>query len=128
MTPTLQSQYKRNFGPEGATQRKNDVCRSFSAPWGIQITGAIYSIDISSNPGYLRHARGASSYHFWKGWLFDVVFIDEAAQGLEAASWIPIIKAKKVGFLRWTFPTSAYELSPFKRLKDGTCQDAIWKK
>jgi len=27
---------------------------------------------------------------------FDVVFIDEAAQGLEAATWIPILKAKKV--------------------------------
>jgi len=30
--------------------------------------------------------------------LFDVVFIDEAAQGLEAATWIPILKAKKVVF------------------------------
>ena len=29
---------------------------------------------------------------------FDVVFIDEAAQGLEAATWIPILKAKKVVF------------------------------
>jgi len=40
---------------------------------------------------------GASSHHL-KGMMFDIVFIDEAAQGLEAATWIPILKAKKVVF------------------------------
>jgi predicted DNA helicase len=40
---------------------------------------------------------GASSHHL-KGMIFDVVFIDEAAQGLEAATWIPLLKAKKVVF------------------------------
>jgi len=31
-----------------------------------------------------------------KGKLFEVVFLDEAAQGLEPATWIPILKANKV--------------------------------
>jgi ATP-dependent RNA/DNA helicase IGHMBP2 len=31
-----------------------------------------------------------------KGMKFPVVFIDEAAQGLEAATWIPVQKAEKV--------------------------------
>jgi ATP-dependent RNA/DNA helicase IGHMBP2 len=60
---------------------------------------------------------GASSYHL-KGMTFDVVFIDEAAQGLEAASWIPILKAKKV-----VFAGDHFQLPPtiksFQAAKDG---------
>ena len=38
---------------------------------------------------------GAASNQL-KGYRFDTVFIDEAAQALEAASWIPVLKADRV--------------------------------
>lgn len=40
---------------------------------------------------------GASS-HWLKGYKFQTIFIDEAAQALEPACWIPILKAKRVVF------------------------------
>ena len=60
-------------------------------------------VRLSAYPkGALKHCKGdideKKSQRVLKGMEFDVVFIDEAAQGLEAATWIPILKAKKVVF------------------------------
>ncbi len=94
----LAKQYKRNFGPEERAQRKllyAEVSR---------IRGAAKSLEEYIQYDIFQRTQvfattlvGASSYHL-KGMTFDVVFIDEAAQGLEAATWIPILKAKKVVF------------------------------
>lgn len=94
----LAKQYKRNFGPEERAQRKlmfAEVSRLREASKSLE---QYIQFDIFQRTQvFATTLVGASSYHL-KGMTFDVVFIDEAAQGLEAATWIPILKAKKVVF------------------------------
>ncbi|MDI1322829.1 MAG: AAA domain-containing protein [Algoriphagus sp.] len=92
----LAKQYKRNFGPEERAQRKlmyDQVSRLREDSKHLE---EYIRFDIFQRTKVFASTLvGASSYHL-KGMNFDVVFIDEAAQGLEAATWIPILKAKKV--------------------------------
>jgi superfamily I DNA and/or RNA helicase len=94
----LAKQYKRNFGQEERAQRKfmfAEVSRLREASKSLE---QYIQFDIFKRTQvFATTLVGASSYHL-KGMTFDVVFIDEAAQGLEAATWIPILKAKKVVF------------------------------
>jgi superfamily I DNA and/or RNA helicase len=94
----LAKQYKRNFGPEERRQRKllfDEVGRIREAAKHLE---EYISFDIfQKTQVFASTLVGASSHHL-RGMNFDVVFIDEAAQGLEAATWIPIMKAKKVVF------------------------------
>jgi ATP-dependent RNA/DNA helicase IGHMBP2 len=94
----LAKQYKRNFGPEERAQRKlmyAEVSRLREAAKSLE---EYIQYDIfQKTKVFASTLVGASSYSL-KGMEFDVVFIDEAAQGLEAANWIPILKAKKVVF------------------------------
>lgn len=94
----LAKQYKRNFGPEERAQRKlmyQEVSRIREAAEHLEdyIRTDIYQ----RTQVFASTLVGASSHHL-RGMIFDLVFIDEAAQGLEAATWIPILKAKKVVF------------------------------
>ncbi len=92
----LAKQYKRNFGPEERAQRKlmfEEVSRLREA--SRQLEEYIQFDVFKRTKVFACTLVGASSHHL-KGMTFDVVFIDEAAQGLEAATWIPILKAKKV--------------------------------
>jgi superfamily I DNA and/or RNA helicase len=95
---SLAKQYKRNFGPEERAERKllfAEVSRIREAAKSLE---EYIQFDIFQRTQvFATTLVGASSYHL-KGMMFDVVFIDEAAQGLEAATWIPILKAKKVVF------------------------------
>ncbi|GMQ26829.1 AAA domain-containing protein [Algoriphagus sp. oki45] len=103
----LAKQYKRNFGPEERAQRKlmyQEVSRIREAAGLLEdyIRTDIYQ----RTQVFASTLVGAASHHL-KGMVFDVVFIDEAAQALEAASWIPILKAKKV-----VFAGDHFQLSP----------------
>jgi len=94
----IAKQYKRNFGHAERVQRKMmyaEVSRLREASKSLEeyIQYDIYQ----KTKVFACTLVGASSYNL-KGMEFDVVFIDEAAQGLEAATWIPILKAKKVVF------------------------------
>ncbi len=103
----LAKQYKRNFGPEERAQRKlmyAEVSRLREAAKSLE---EYIQYDIfQKTKVFASTLVGASSYSL-KGMEFDVVFIDEAAQGLEAATWIPILKAKKV-----VFAGDHYQLPP----------------
>jgi superfamily I DNA and/or RNA helicase len=94
----IAKQYKRNFGHEERAQRKlmfAEVSRLRDASKALE---EYIQYDIFQRTKVFASTLvGASSYNF-KGMEFDVVYIDEAAQGLEAATWIPILKAKKVVF------------------------------
>lgn len=94
----LAKQYKRNFGPDERAQRKlmyAEVSRIREAAKSLE---EYIQYDIFQRTKVFASTLvGASSYNL-KGMEFDVVFIDEAAQGLEAATWIPILKAKKIVF------------------------------
>ena len=94
----LAKQYKRNFGPEEREQRKlmfQEVSRIREA--ASHLEDYIRSDIFQRTQVFASTLVGASSSNL-RGMVFDVVFIDEAAQGLEAATWIPILKAKKVVF------------------------------
>lgn len=94
----LAKQYKRNFGPAEREQRKlmfQEVSRIREAASHLE---DYIRLDIfQKTQVFACTLVGASSFNL-RGMVFDVVFIDEAAQGLEAATWIPILKAKKVVF------------------------------
>ncbi|MEB2785712.1 AAA domain-containing protein [Algoriphagus persicinus] len=94
----LAKQYKRNFGHAERAQRKlmyAEVSRLREASKSLE---EYIQYDIFQRTKVFACTLvGASSYNL-KGMEFDVVFIDEAAQGLEAATWIPILKANKVVF------------------------------
>ena len=95
---SLAHKYKRNFGYAERQQRKMlfaeaDKLRDEADQLSFYISNDI----ISSTPVIACTLVGASSYVL-KGKLFRTVFIDEAAQALEPASWIPIIKAERVIF------------------------------
>ncbi len=95
---SLAKQYKRNFGPQERAQRKlmyAEVSRCREAAKSLE---EYIQYDIfQTTKVFASTLVGASSFPL-KGLSFDVVYIDEAAQGLEAAAWIPILKAKKVVF------------------------------
>ncbi len=89
-------QYKRNFGPEERAQRKQvyqEVSRIREA--ATHLEDYIRSDIFQKTQVFASTLVGASNSNL-KGMLFDVVFVDEAAQGLEAATWIPVLKAKKL--------------------------------
>lgn len=94
----LAKQYKRNFGPEERRQRKllfDEVGRIREAAKHLE---EYISFDIFQKTQVFASTLVGASFHHLRGMSFDVVFIDEAAQGLEAATWIPILKGKKVVF------------------------------
>ncbi|MBA4301936.1 MAG: IGHMBP2 family helicase [Cyclobacterium sp.] len=94
----IAKQYRRNFGPEERAQRKlmyREISRIREA--ASHLEDYIRSDIFQRTQVFACTLVGASSSNL-RGMLFDVVFIDEAAQGLEAATWIPILKAKKVVF------------------------------
>lgn len=92
----LAKQYKRNFGPEERAQRKlmyQEVSRMREAAGHLE---DYIRSDIFQKTQVFASTLVGAAHSNLRGMVFDVVFIDEAAQGLEAATWIPILKAKKV--------------------------------
>lgn len=88
--------HKRNYGHEERMQRRRnfeeaDRCRDEAKNLEDYI---VYDIFKSVQVIACTLVGAASNY--LKGMNFPVVFIDEAGQGLEAATWIPIQKASKV--------------------------------
>jgi ATP-dependent RNA/DNA helicase IGHMBP2 len=95
---TLARKYKRNFGPSEREQRRLlfDEANKLRAE-AEQLEFFISNDIISKSQVIASTLVGANSYAL-KGKKFRTVFIDEAAQALEPASWIPIIKAERVVF------------------------------
>ncbi|MDN3203177.1 AAA domain-containing protein [Algoriphagus sediminis] len=123
---SLAKQYKRNFGPQERAQRKlmyAEVSRCREAAKSLE-EYIQYDI-LQSTKVFATTLVGASSFPL-KGLTFDVVFIDEAAQGLEAATWIPIMKAKKV-----VFAGDHFQLPPtiksFAAAKEGLAETLFEK-
>jgi ATP-dependent RNA/DNA helicase IGHMBP2 len=92
----MASKYKRNFGRAEAEQRKlilqearnmgkeARVLEDYLVGKVIGQAQVIATTLIGSTSGYISNTR------------FEVVVIDEAGQGIEAAAWVPILKADKV--------------------------------
>ncbi len=94
----MANKYKRHFGPAERKQRhmlrmearrlrgEADALAGYIKEDILTKAFVIASTLVGANNFALKHLR------------FDTVFIDEAAQGLEPACWIPILKARRVIF------------------------------
>lgn len=88
--------YKRNFGKEERIQR-NLILKEARTLMkdAIKLEDDLVRDIVSSSPLVTTTLAGSRSRYLEKQ-VFDVVIIDESAQGLEPACWIPILKSKKV--------------------------------
>jgi superfamily I DNA and/or RNA helicase len=95
---SLARKYKRNFGKAEREQRKLlfDEAGKLRAE-ADQLEFYISNDIISKSRVIAATLVGANNYVL-KGRKFRTVFIDEAAQALEPACWIPILKADRVVF------------------------------
>ncbi|HSJ69283.1 MAG TPA: AAA domain-containing protein, partial [Anditalea sp.] len=93
---SIAKKYKRNFGHEERKQRK----QLFEMAGRLKEEAAqledYITYDIFQQSKVIATTLVGASHHSLKGKTFPVVFIDEAGQGLEPATWIPILKAQKV--------------------------------
>ncbi len=88
--------YKRNFGHAERTQKKLMLEQATRCREDAENLENYIVYDIFQKTQVVAATLVGSASQFLKGMEFPVVFIDEAAQGLEAATWIPILKSKKV--------------------------------
>lgn len=94
----LAKKYKRNFGIDEREQRKMLFAEASKFKEEAEhLEFYIINSILSSAQVIATTLVGANNYHL-KGMNFKTVFIDEAAQALEPAAWIPIIKAERVIF------------------------------
>ncbi len=90
--------YKRNFGYEEKQQRRLLLKESSQLKKEAEHLEYYIINDILSNAHVIASTMvGASNYQI-RDRRFQTVFIDEAAQGLEPATWIPITKANRIVF------------------------------
>jgi superfamily I DNA and/or RNA helicase len=95
---TLAKKYKRNFGNAEREQRKMLFAEASKFKEEAEhLEFYIINNILSSAQVIAATLVGANNYHL-KGMNFKTVLIDEAAQALEPAAWIPIIKAERVIF------------------------------
>ncbi|MBX9853263.1 MAG: IGHMBP2 family helicase, partial [Cytophagaceae bacterium] len=90
--------YKRHFGKSERDQRKLilDEARKIQTDAG-KIEKYIVE-DLINNTQVFTATLVGSINHYIRDKDFETVFIDEAAQALEPATWIPIMRAKRVVF------------------------------
>jgi len=94
----LAKKYKRNFGYAEREQRNMLFAEANKLKDEAEhLEFYIINSIISSAQVIASTLVGANNYQL-KGMKFKTVFIDEASQALEPASWIPIIKSERVIF------------------------------
>ncbi len=95
---SLGNKYKRNFGHAEREQRRMIFAEAKKMKAEAeQLEFYIVNSILSNTQVIASTLVGANNYNL-KGMKFHTVYIDEAAQALEPASWIPIIKSEKVIF------------------------------
>jgi ATP-dependent RNA/DNA helicase IGHMBP2 len=90
--------YKKSYGHREREQRKllMDEVRTLKADADVL---EFYIVnDLLQNSDAICCTLVGSSNHLLRGKKFSSVFIDEAAQALEPACWIPILRAERVIF------------------------------
>lgn len=90
--------FKRNFGHDEREQRRQlfaeaDALRDEAGQLSFYITN-----DIITHAKVIASTLVGASHPLLRSRRFRTVFIDEAAQALEPACWIPILKAQRVIF------------------------------
>jgi ATP-dependent RNA/DNA helicase IGHMBP2 len=88
--------YKRNFGYAEREQRKLLLQEAKAIKADADVLEFYIINDLLQNSAVITCTLVGSSHPVLKGKRWKSVFIDEAAQALEPACWIPIIKADRV--------------------------------
>lgn len=107
--------YKRRFGPEERAERHRlyQEARELSA-WARQLENRLIE-QILDGAQVIAATLVGTSNDILSNRKFRTVFIDEAAQALEPATWIPIARASRVIFMG-----DPYQLPPtVKSMKAG---------
>jgi ATP-dependent RNA/DNA helicase IGHMBP2 len=94
----LAGKYKRNFGH--AERKQRDLMYKESRKLKEEADHLTFYItrDIISNAKVIACTLVGANNQALNGMQFNTVFIDEAAQAMEPAAWIPIMKAQRVIF------------------------------
>lgn len=88
--------YKRSFGKSERDQRKALFDEAHKIQKHIDSLQAYIMEDVLAKTNVTTATlMGSNQYHFQKN-IYDIVVIDEAAQALEPACWVPILKSKKL--------------------------------
>ena len=88
--------YKRSFGQSEREQRKALFTEARNISIEIERTEQYITSDVLSKAQVITATLVGANHYTIRPLKFDTVVIDEAAQALEPACWIPILKAKKV--------------------------------
>ncbi|MEA3451244.1 MAG: AAA domain-containing protein, partial [Bacteroidota bacterium] len=94
----LAGKYKRNFEKEERQQRKLLYSEARKLRDEAKQLAFYITNNVISNAQVIACTMIGANNYYIKERTFSTVFIDEAAQGLEPATWIPIIKADRVIF------------------------------
>jgi len=89
----MASKYKRKFGPEEREQRRMLYREARELRNQIQIIESYLVNKILEEADVITATLVGSNNRYLQGKRFKTVVIDEAAQALEPATWIPIAKA-----------------------------------
>ncbi len=95
---TMATKYKRNFGREEREQRKLMLKEAKQIAHQATKLEDYLLEDILEKADIITCTLVGANHRYLEGRLFKTVVIDEAAQALEPACWIPILKSEKVVF------------------------------
>ncbi|HEX5171307.1 MAG TPA: AAA domain-containing protein [Cyclobacteriaceae bacterium] len=90
--------YKRNYGRTEKEQRRLLLQEAKAAKADADVLEFYIINDLIQNSDVITCTLVGSSHPLLKGKRYKSVFIDEAAQALEPACWIPILRAERVIF------------------------------
>ncbi|MEJ7643972.1 MAG: IGHMBP2 family helicase [Chryseolinea sp.] len=90
--------YKREYGYQEKQQRKMLILESKALKADADLLEFYIINDLIQNTEAICATLVGSSHPVLRGRKFGTVFIDEAAQALEPACWIPILRSKRVIF------------------------------
>jgi ATP-dependent RNA/DNA helicase IGHMBP2 len=95
---TLAFKYKRQFGRDEREQRKLLMNEVKALKADADVLEFYITNNLIEKSDVIACTLVGSSHYTLRGRKFKSVFIDEAAQSLEPACWIPLLKAERVIF------------------------------
>lgn len=93
---TLSGKWKRNFGASEREQRKIMLAEARKLRTEAQKLSNYITNDVLVKCQVVACTLVGASHKKLKGMRFSTVFMDEAGQALEPASWIPVLKAERI--------------------------------
>ncbi len=93
---TMAHKYKRNFGKAEREQRKALFDEAHKIIKDVEKTEQYIIDDLISRAQVITATLVGANHYSVRNITYHTVLIDEAAQALEPACWIPILKAQKV--------------------------------